>query len=54
MDYVPLQPNDNFIAAKSFEFKLDSFQSQALKCIDNNQSVLVSAHTSAGKTAVAL
>ncbi|KAL3115979.1 hypothetical protein niasHT_007279 [Heterodera trifolii] len=40
--------------AKLYEFKLDMFQSQALKCLDNQQSVLVSAHTSAGKTVVAL
>jgi ATP-dependent RNA helicase DOB1 len=32
---------------------LDAFQREALRCIENNQSVLVSAHTSAGKTVVA-
>ena len=37
----------------TFPFELDSFQKQALKCVENNQSVLVSAHTSAGKTVVA-
>jgi ATP-dependent RNA helicase DOB1 len=31
----------------------DSFQSQSILCIENDQSVLVSAHTSAGKTVVA-
>jgi ATP-dependent RNA helicase DOB1 len=40
--------------AKLYEFELDEFQKQALGCIDNNKSVLVSAHTSAGKTVVAL
>lgn len=54
MDYVPLQTKEGAIPAKSYDFRLDSFQVQAIKCIDNNQSVLVSAHTSAGKTAVAL
>lgn len=32
---------------------MDSFQKKAIQCIENNQSVLVSAHTSAGKTVVA-
>ncbi|CAH8572937.1 unnamed protein product [Schistosoma turkestanicum] len=39
--------------AKTFPFTLDAFQQQAIICIDNNQSVLLSAHTSAGKTVVA-
>ncbi|CAL8073299.1 unnamed protein product [Calicophoron daubneyi] len=39
--------------AKEYPFTLDSFQKQAVLCIENNQSVLVSAHTSAGKTVVA-
>ena len=39
--------------AKSYPFTLDPFQSQAILCIENNQSVLVSAHTSAGKTVTA-
>ncbi|XP_068654924.1 DExH-box ATP-dependent RNA helicase DExH9 [Aristolochia californica] len=39
--------------AKEFEFTLDPFQSEAIKCLDNGESVLVSAHTSAGKTVVA-
>lgn len=32
---------------------MDQFQLKAVQCIENNQSVLVSAHTSAGKTVVA-
>uniref|UniRef100_A0AC35GHW4 Uncharacterized protein n=1 Tax=Panagrolaimus sp. PS1159 TaxID=55785 RepID=A0AC35GHW4_9BILA len=40
--------------AKTYPFELDVFQQKAINCIDNNQSVLVSAHTSAGKTVVAL
>uniref|UniRef100_A0A453QAW2 Helicase ATP-binding domain-containing protein n=1 Tax=Aegilops tauschii subsp. strangulata TaxID=200361 RepID=A0A453QAW2_AEGTS len=33
---------------------LDPFQSEAIRCLDNGESVMVSAHTSAGKTVVAL
>ncbi|KAF8405647.1 hypothetical protein HHK36_007723 [Tetracentron sinense] len=40
--------------AKEFPFNLDPFQSEAIKCLDNGESVMVSAHTSAGKTVVAL
>ena len=39
--------------AKEYKFILDPFQQEALLCLDNQQSVLVSAHTSAGKTVVA-
>ena len=38
---------------KEYPFVLDPFQKEALRCIENSQSVLVSAHTSAGKTVVA-
>ncbi|CAH8302696.1 unnamed protein product [Eruca vesicaria subsp. sativa] len=44
---------DNKPPAKEFPFTLDSFQSEAIKCLDNGESVMVSAHTSAGKTVVA-
>ncbi|KAL4311306.1 hypothetical protein GQ457_01G039310 [Hibiscus cannabinus] len=40
--------------AKEFPFPLDPFQSEAINCLNNGESVLVSAHTSAGKTVVAL
>ncbi|KAK1266748.1 hypothetical protein QJS04_geneDACA015568 [Acorus gramineus] len=40
--------------AKEFAFSLDPFQSEAIKCLDSGESVMVSAHTSAGKTVVAL
>ncbi|XP_066375802.1 DExH-box ATP-dependent RNA helicase DExH9-like [Miscanthus floridulus] len=40
--------------AKKFPFQLDPFQSEAIRCLDNGESVMVSAHTSAGKTVVAL
>ena len=39
--------------AKDYKFKLDTFQDKAVECIMRNESVLVAAHTSAGKTAVA-
>jgi len=39
--------------AKEYEFILDKFQERAVLCLENSQSVLVAAHTSAGKTAVA-
>ena len=50
--YIPLgQPPGE--PAKSYPFTLDPFQEEAILCIGNNQSVLVSAHTSAGKTVTA-
>jgi len=39
--------------AKVYPFKLDVFQQEAINHIENGESVLVAAHTSAGKTAVA-
>ncbi|CAM9199818.1 unnamed protein product [Ectocarpus sp. 4 AP-2014] len=36
--------------AKEYPFTLDPFQKQAIEYIERNESVLVSAHTSAGKT----
>lgn len=39
--------------AKEYLFDLDAFQRQSVKCVERNESVLVAAHTSAGKTAVA-
>ena len=38
---------------KSYSFELDDFQKAAVLSVENNTSVLVAAHTSAGKTAVA-
>ncbi|GAK63313.1 antiviral helicase [Moesziomyces antarcticus] len=52
--YVPLSqhvPNDP--PAKHYKFTLDPFQRNSVSCIERNESVLVSAHTSAGKTVVA-
>lgn len=38
---------------RKYPFKLDTFQEMAVHCIERNESVLVAAHTSAGKTVVA-
>jgi len=48
-----LQPRSEIPAKEYKDFILDPFQQEALCCLDNNQSVLISAHTSAGKTVVA-
>ena len=53
-----LRPNEissssSRIPAKTYAFQLDTFQQQAVDYIENNESVLVAAHTSAGKTATA-
>ncbi|CAL53584.1 Helicase, C-terminal [Ostreococcus tauri] len=39
--------------AKSYPFELDTFQQKAVEVLERKESVLVSAHTSAGKTVVA-
>ena len=39
--------------AKEYPFRLDPFQSVSCNCLEAGESVLVSAHTSAGKTVVA-
>ncbi|XP_065313106.1 exosome RNA helicase MTR4-like isoform X2 [Gordionus sp. m RMFG-2023] len=39
--------------AKEYPFILDPFQKEAIMVLENYQSILVSAHTSAGKTAIA-
>ncbi|CAN8259929.1 unnamed protein product [Cochlearia groenlandica] len=39
--------------AKTYPFQLDPFQSVSVACLERKESILVSAHTSAGKTAVA-
>nr|CDS19269.1 ATP dependent RNA helicase DOB1 [Echinococcus granulosus] len=50
--FNPLRPMSQ-TPAKTYTFRLDPFQRQAILCVENDQSVLVSAHTSAGKTVVA-
>eukprot|EP00915_Cephaloidophora_sp_WS-2016_P003631 GHVH01004892.1.p1 GENE.GHVH01004892.1~~GHVH01004892.1.p1 ORF type:complete len:1022 (+),score=189.18 GHVH01004892.1:26-3091(+) len=39
--------------AKVYPYVLDEFQKRAILCLENNESVLIAAHTSAGKTTVA-
>ena len=46
--HVPASP-----PARSYPFTLDPFQQVSIYAIERNESVLVSAHTSAGKTVVA-
>jgi len=57
---VAIPPNEEIsplkeatMPAKTYNFELDPFQKRACLCVENNQSVLVSAHTSSGKTAIA-
>jgi ATP-dependent RNA helicase DOB1 len=53
-DYIPLSKHVSpEKPAKVYPFKLDPFQDVSVKSIERNESVLVSAHTSAGKTVVA-
>jgi ATP-dependent RNA helicase DOB1 len=53
-DYIPISGH---IApekpARTYPFTLDPFQKVSIASIQRNESVLVSAHTSAGKTVVA-
>ncbi|KAJ2159133.1 ATP-dependent RNA helicase mtr4 [Coemansia sp. RSA 552] len=52
--YVPLSQRPKIAdPARTYPFELDPFQSASVQCIDSNESVLVAAHTSAGKTVVA-
>lgn len=46
-------PAWNGTMAKQYPFTLDPFQSTAIACLERKESVLVAAHTSAGKTVVA-
>lgn len=53
-NYIPLsqhKPPEN--PARTWPFKLDPFQQYAIASVERDESVLVSAHTSAGKTVVA-
>ncbi|KAF2418238.1 ATP-dependent RNA helicase DOB1 [Tothia fuscella] len=53
-DYIPLSKHvPPETPAKTYPFTLDPFQSTSIKSIERNESVLVSAHTSAGKTVIA-
>ena len=46
-------PADAMPPAREYKFELDPFQKAAVGCIERDESVLVSAHTSAGKTVCA-
>lgn len=53
-DYVPISKHKRpEQPAKEWPFTLDPFQDVSISSIQRNESVLVSAHTSAGKTVVA-
>lgn len=53
-EYVPLSEHKSpDEPARTWNFKLDPFQSLSVASIERDESVLVSAHTSAGKTVVA-
>lgn len=51
-EYVPLL-SSNAVIECEYPFKLDKFQELALQCLERDESQLVSAHTSAGKTLIA-
>jgi len=52
--YIPIsQHKPPPVPARVYPFELDPFQKVSLASIERNESVLVSAHTSAGKTVVA-
>lgn len=54
--YTPLsewKAPEGFVQAREYPFTLDPFQRLAVTCLERHESVLVSAHTSAGKTVVA-
>lgn len=52
-DYKPISEHKIENPARTYPFTLDPFQSVSIASIDRHESVLVSAHTSAGKTVVA-
>lgn len=52
--YVPISQHKRLDPpARTYKFELDPFQYVATSCIERSETVLVSAHTSAGKTVVA-
>lgn len=52
-DYIPISKHKLTNPARTYPFTLDPFQAVSIASISRNESVLVSAHTSAGKTVVA-
>eukprot|EP01038_Epipyxis_sp_PR26KG_P004620 gene4620-6499_t len=53
VDEMDIKSAKSLQPAKTYKFELDSFQKEAIRYIEIGESVLVAAHTSAGKTAVA-
>lgn len=53
MNYVPIPNEFEKFTAKDYNFELDIFQKISLCSLERDESVLVSAHTSSGKTVVA-
>ncbi|CRH01113.1 ATP-dependent RNA helicase, putative [Plasmodium relictum] len=51
--YVHNKLSPSLIPARTYKFELDTFQKKSIECLEMNESVLVSAHTSAGKTVIA-
>ncbi|KNC37531.1 ATP-dependent DEAD/H RNA helicase [Plasmodium falciparum RAJ116] len=51
--YVHNEIKEPLIPARTYKFELDTFQKKSIECLERNESVLVSAHTSAGKTVIA-
>ncbi|EEB07295.1 ATP-dependent RNA helicase DOB1 [Schizosaccharomyces japonicus yFS275] len=53
-DYKPIEEHVGSTSpARSYEFSLDPFQAASIACVERKESIIVSAHTSAGKTVVA-
>ena len=52
-NYQPSTKKMPKVPAKQYPFELDTFQQQSVLYLERQESVLVSAHTSAGKTVVA-
>ena len=50
---VNLDVPEGRVPPRTYKFELDPFQKAAVACIERDESVLVSAHTSAGKTVCA-
>ncbi|CAG8514485.1 10452_t:CDS:10 [Funneliformis caledonium] len=52
--YIPISQHVPLAEpARKYPFELDPFQRVAVSCVERNESILVSAHTSAGKTVIA-
>lgn len=51
--YVHNKLSESITPARTYKFELDTFQKKSIECLERNESVLVSAHTSAGKTVIA-